>query len=533
MGSGKTAVGRRVAQRLSRPFVDLDEAIVARTGRPIPDLFAAGEATFRAAEVDTLASILAQYEGEEAVVALGGGTLTTESARRLLAESGALVAYLRVDPDTAWERVRGGNRPLARDRGSFAALLQARQSVYEKSAVLQLDAGAGRAPDQLAGAVIQALRDRETLPPEEPAGWRFELTSTARPSTVRGGVACLGTLTQAAGQASSRGRRLLIVADEHVWSLWGEEVQTALTTEAGSGPAALRLIPPGEVSKSVPTVTALWEWLASSGARRDDVIVAVGGGMVGDLAGFAAATFLRGMELWQVPTSLLAQVDSSVGGKVAVNLAAGKNLVGAFHQAGLVVADARFLRTLSPEELASGLGEVVKYALLEGPRLFGLLEARAEMVTVREEATLAGVVKDCVAYKIGVVAEDETDLGRRAVLNLGHTIGHALEATLGYGRVAHGAAVALGLLGALRISEELLGADPGLRARTSELLRRLGLRRTLPLPPVDHLLRAMGQDKKVTAAGRGLVGLRSLGEPVVGLEVPDGVLREALEVIRD
>ena len=323
---------------------------------------------------------------------------------------------------------------------------------------------------------------------------------------------------------------MFTVTDQNVAKAWGGAVRE-LFGKTGDAVEPL-VMAPGEQSKAVGGLETCWEWLAARGARRDDIVVALGGGVVGDLAGFAAATYQRGVGLWQVPTSLLAQVDSSVGGKTAINLAAGKNLAGAFYQPELVVIDPEALVTLPEADFVNGLGEVVKHALLVGDSLFVRLEDERRSVHERDIGLLSEVIRANVRYKAAVVAEDEFDTGRRAVLNLGHTTAHALELTLGYGRLGHGQAVGLGLLVALAVSERLLGLAPELRERTRALLADLGLPVSVELPPADVLKAAAAKDKKVTAGSTGFVGLRALGDPVCKLTLPDGLFAEALEVIR-
>jgi 3-dehydroquinate synthase len=302
-----------------------------------------------------------------------------------------------------------------------------------------------------------------------------------------------------------------------------------LGSAAGAEPLVL---PAGEPSKTVGNLAACWEWLAARGARRDDIVLALGGGVIGDLAGFAAATYQRGVGLWQVPTSLLAQVDSSVGGKTAIDLTAGKNLAGAFYQPGLVVLDPETLSTLPEAEYVNGLGEVVKYGLLAGKELFGNLERERRRVVERDPAVLNEMIRTCVRYKAVVVSDDERDTGSRAVLNLGHTTAHALEVGLGYGRLGHGEAVGLGLLVALAVSERLLGLDPAVRQRTTALLLDLGLPVDIDLPEKEALVAAAAKDKKVSAGSAGFVGMREVGEPVWRMALPEGLFAEALEVIR-
>ena len=318
------------------------------------------------------------------------------------------------------------------------------------------------------------------------------------------------------------GRRAYVVSDTTVWAQLGARLTPILEDAIGGAPLVIAV---GEKSKSVAEAERCWDWLAASGARRDDVVVAAGGGVVGDLAGFVAATYLRGVGLWQIPTTLLAQVDSSVGGKVAVNLAAGKNLVGGFYQPDLVVADPALLATLPESEFRSGMGEVVKYALLDADGLLDRLESEVEHVLVRRPDVVGAIVRRCVGVKAAVVADDETELGRRAVLNLGHTAAHALETTLGYGVLPHGVAVGLGLLVALAVSEEMGGLSPAVRERTRRLLLGLGLPVVTPVDVVgrsDRSRRARQEGHRRRKRLRVSAGSRrpGVGGPRAGRRVP-------------
>jgi shikimate kinase / 3-dehydroquinate synthase len=534
MGSGKTSVGTLAADLLGWRFIDLDAEIVAHSGMSVSEIFARyGEADFRRREVESLSRVLAGEAGGTAghgaedgvVLALGGGTLQSPQAAAMLAERGGVV-FLDIDADQAWERATGDNRPLAQDREAFAALLMARHTVYARSADWTIPVG-DRSAEQIAREVVLVVR---AAGPLWPRTWGLQLASTWRGSTIAGGGGCLALLRGLAAEVAGRGGRLFTVTDENVDRAWGGVIGELMERTAGRVPVLV--LDPGERSKSPAGLERCWEWLAAAGARRDDVVVAVGGGVVGDLAGFAAATYQRGVGLWQIPTSLLAQVDSSVGGKTAVNLASGKNLVGAFYQPDVVVIDPDTLSTLPQQEFTNGLGEVVKCALLSGEALFASLEARREAVVLREPSTMSDIVRACVCYKAEVVEEDEFDTGRRAVLNLGHTTAHALEAGLGFGQIGHGEAVALGLLVALAVSERLLGLDPAVRERTRTLLSAVGLRTAITLPSPEVMVAAAGRDKKVKAGSSGFVGLRAPGEPVWGLDVPGEVFAEAVEVIR-
>jgi shikimate kinase/3-dehydroquinate synthase len=442
-----------------------------------------------------------------------------------LADRGGVI-FLDVDPVEAWSRVQGTDRPLAADSERFRALLSRRRAAYESVADWVLPVG---------GKSIESLAEEiSALVAEAGDGWQTQwgrrLVSTERASLIVGGAGVLSGLERRATSARAEGSRFFAITDKNVMRAWGDEVQGMLGETARQ---AVFVVEPGEVSKSVGTLERCWDWLAERGARRDDVVVALGGGVVGDLGGFAAATYQRGVALWQIPTSLLAQVDSSVGGKTAINLGAGKNLVGAFYQPDLVLSDPGMLSTLPDEDYVGGLGEVVKHALLISEEFFSRLEAHSKSVLARDADVVGDLVKGCVGYKACVVAEDERENGRRAVLNLGHTIGHAIEVVEGYGTLAHGQAVSLGLLAALSVSERLLGLDPTVRERTRALLEAFGLETATQLPPTDLLLSAVGRDKKARAGTSGFVGLRALGDPVWAMNVSRGELESALDVIRE
>ena len=343
---------------------------------------------------------------------------------------------------------------------------------------------------------------------------------------------CLPRLGSLLRQHSIEGEAFLL-SDKTVWGLYGETLERGLEA---SGYSILErfLLDPGEASKSLANWTAALDRLVAleDGTVRRVFLVNLGGGVIGDIGGFVAASYRRGIPCVQVPTSLLAQVDSSVGGKTAVNLKAGKNLAGSFYQPDVVIIDPTVLRTLPDHEYKSGLGEVVKYGLLHSESFFARLEEQADAILSREPLVISSLAKTCVGFKARVVEEDERYRGCRAVLNLGHTIGHALEVTEGYGVISHGRAVALGILVSLAVSEQVLGLDTSVRERTRALMSRFALPTGLPSADVASVLRAVSRDKKVVAGSTGFVGLRAIGDPVWGMDLSPSVLEECLEVIR-
>jgi 3-dehydroquinate synthase len=322
------------------------------------------------------------------------------------------------------------------------------------------------------------------------------------------------------------GRRCAIVTDTRVGPRYLQPALSALR-EAGFEPACVT-VPAGERSKRVEMAARCYDRLAAHRLERGSFVVALGGGVVGDLAGFVAATYLRGLAWVQVPTTLLAQVDSSVGGKVGVNLRAGKNLVGAFHQPRLVLCDLATLSSLPEREYRAGLAEVIKYGIIRDARLFRLLERQMPALIAREPRRLATVVKRCCEIKAEVVGHDETESGLRAILNFGHTLGHALEAISGYGRYLHGEAIAIGQVWAARLSIRLLGLPAGEARRIQDLLASAGLptEARLSRRAQAALLAAMRHDKKVQGGVVRFVLLRRIGEAVRGQTVAPVWLRD-------
>ena len=315
-----------------------------------------------------------------------------------------------------------------------------------------------------------------------------------------------------------KGRRAFVVTNPTVAPLYAERVEASL---ARAGAAATRIeIADGEAHKDWRTLDAVYTSLLSAGADRRSVIVALGGGVVGDLAGFAAATYQRGIDFIQVPTTLLAQVDSSVGGKTGINHPLGKNMVGAFHQPLAVIADTATLSSLPAREFAAGLAEVVKYGAIRDGAFFDWLEARMEGLVERDAAALAHAIRRSCEVKAEIVALDERESGPRALLNLGHTFGHAIETLEGYGRWLHGEAVAVGMVLAARFSERQRGLAPGSADRLARLLARAGLPVAPPLLPPARWLEAMGRDKKNEGGRITLVLMEAIGRAVVDKSAP-------------
>jgi 3-dehydroquinate synthase len=323
-----------------------------------------------------------------------------------------------------------------------------------------------------------------------------------------------------------RGRHVLVVSDANVGPLYLSRVVGALP----EGKLTQVIFPPGEAEKTLASCARIFDDLALMGASRDATIVALGGGVVGDMAGFAAACWMRGIAFVQAPTTLLAMVDSSVGGKTAVDLPQGKNLIGAFHQPRAVIVDTGTLATLPDRELRAGLAEVVKYGALGDAEFFTWLEGNAQALLARDAQALAHAIEASCRTKAGIVARDETEQGERALLNLGHTFGHALETASGYGVLLHGEAIAIGMVQAARLSAHLRQANEADADRLQALLERFGLPTALPAgADVQRLLELMRLDKKNLSGRLRLVLWRGIGEAQVVPDVDEARVRAALE----
>ena len=321
---------------------------------------------------------------------------------------------------------------------------------------------------------------------------------------------------------------VLLVSDGNIPEL-SRRVRASLQ-EAGAR-VITTTVPPGESSKSLAQVERLARLAADAGLRRSDAVAALGGGVVGDLAGFVAATYQRGVRLMHLPTTLLAMVDSAIGGKTGVDLPEGKNYVGAIWQPDLVVMDTDALDSLPPRELACGFAEVVKYGMLDGLDLFEAIEAWPALPGPTD--ALVALIRRCVDHKLRVVAQDERDLGIRASLNLGHTVGHGIEAAAGYDRYRHGEAISLGLLAALRLAEGAVGLDASWRPRVAEILDRHGLPTRLdPAVTTTTILQAMGRDKKADADALNMVMVASPGDVRLRISPPRERLVAAIEELR-
>jgi shikimate kinase / 3-dehydroquinate synthase len=505
MGAGKSTAATEIAGALGVGALDSDALLEERLGHPVAREFAVnGEAAFREQEEALVCELLQEHRGEDVVIALGGGSVLSERVREAL--DGHVTVLLDVDPNTAWERVRaapgGAERPLARDRDAFRALHAERRELYE-------DVGDAILTDISLGAAARTLPGLDALA-AAPAGARMLWASSASgeyPVLVARGL--IGELARSAALwPLDRSRsRSFCVSDETVAGLYAARLGELAETIA---------IEPGEKHKTLADAERVWHELAAAGMTRGDHVVALGGGVVGDLAGFCAGTYQRGVPVVQIPTTLVAQVDSAYGGKTGVDLPEAKNYVGVYHQPAGVLVDPDTLSTLPPAELAAGWVEALKTALIAGGRLWQTVAGGGE---IDERVILA-----CARTKLAAVAADERDGGRRQVLNLGHTVGHAIETVTGYSRYRHGEAVGLGLLAALSLS-----GQQELRTQVRALLLAHDLPVTLSDVSTDAVIEAIGRDKKRVGASVPFVLVNGPGDVVHGCEVAAKDVRAAVE----
>ena len=515
MGAGKSTVAAELAQALGVTALDSDELLAQRFGHsPATEFELHGEASFRAAEEQVVCELLDAAE-PGAVIALGGGSILSERVRVALEPH--VVVLLDIEAEQAWERVGRPaeaspgalGRPLARDREAFLALHAERRQLYERHAHAFLP------PLARGGAthVLDALRALAAAPPGMRMVWAQSAAGEYPVLIGRGLLRAAGAREPAQLWPLDRTEsRPFCVTDETVGRLYGDQLE---------GLAGTIAIPPGEQHKTLAVAESVWRALLARQADRGDHVVALGGGVVGDLAGFCAATYQRGVPIVHIPTTLLAQVDSAYGGKTGVDLPEAKNYVGVYHQPAGVLVDPDTLQSLPERELAAGWVEVLKTALIAGGALWERVSAGADL----DEQTIL----DCARTKLAVVAADERDAGRRQVLNLGHTVGHAIETATGYARYRHGEAVGLGLLATLRLS----GAD-ALREQVREMLRQRDLPVTLDGAEVEDVLRAVARDKKRVGESLPFVLVGEPGDARIGCEIAPGELRSAvLELAAD
>ena len=527
MGAGKTSIGRRLAARLGLPFRDADQEIELAAGCTIPELFARyGEGAFRDGERRVIRRLLA---GDPMVLAFGGGAFM-DSQTRDATRAEATSVWLRCSLPTLVRRVAGrDNRPLlaGRDReDTLRQLMEVRYPIYAEADVI-VDCG-DEPPDVTTAGVMDALMEWK------PARRLHVVLSSTSYDVVIGDnlLARAGALLAPKLQQ----KRAVVVTDQNVAGL---HLQTLLDGLAQTAISATSIvIKGGEASKSMDTYLSVLDQLLEARVERRTAVIALGGGVVGDLAGFAAATTLRGLPFFQIPTTLLSQVDSSVGGKTGVNTKHGKNLVGAFYQPRMVLADTGTLGTLPPRELRAGYAEIAKAGLVGDAAFFAWCERHGQDVISGDREAQAEAIKRACAFKAAVVGDDEREEkpnDGRALLNLGHTFGHALEAEYGYdGGLLHGEGVAIGLGLAFKLSVRLGLCPPADAERVIAHVSAVGLTADLSMLnrrfSAATLIGHMRRDKKMRDGALHFVLARGIGQTFTSADVPPDAV---LELLRD
>jgi 3-dehydroquinate synthase len=482
MGSGKSQAALSLGELWREVPVDLDERIERRAGMPVARVFAErGEPAFRELERAVLDEVLADEKAR--IVALGGGTVADLRSRRRILSAGTLVT-LRASLDTLCGRLgQAASRPLLAGqdvRRRLTEVIEQRAAAYaECHAEIETD---GKTPAEIAAEVDRVVSDAPIVVPLGERTYRVEVGAGVRHAL------------DARARRAVTGKHVVLVTDTGVLEPWAKRAETVLAERGFQ--VILVCLPAGEEHKNLTSIERIWDAALAGGVDRDALVVAVGGGVVGDMAAFAASTILRGVAFGQLPTTLLAMVDSAVGGKTGIDRPQGKNLIGSFHQPRFVLCDVETLATLPMAERRAGLAEVVKSAWLDGEASVRMLEERAAELLACDLDATTDAVRMSVQLKARIVTEDEKETGVRALLNLGHTVGHAIEAAQGFSGLRHGEAVALGMVAAFRLSRALGRASTADVERMTRLLEKLGLPVNLDAYLSDQTLDFVGSDKK-------------------------------------
>ncbi len=525
MGAGKTTVGKILAKQLGKTFIDSDEEIQKRTGVKISHIFdVEGEEGFRQRETSVIQDLV---KLNNIVLATGGGAVLKPENREALSQNGVVI-YLKSGVHDLWQRTRHDHsRPLlqtANPRAKLQELFELRDPIY--SSVADHIVHTGRQSVQILIARLMkriSTNDHSVSTRNNMQTLNVGLAERSYPIHIGQNLIAQFELLQ----KHIPHKRVAVITNTTVAPLYLEKLTNMLTSHGIQVQPIV--LPDGEQYKNSESLNAIYDALLSNRCERNTPLIALGGGVIGDMTGFAAASYLRGVPFIQIPTTLLAQVDSSVGGKTGINHPLGKNMIGAFYQPKVVIADVSTLNTLSDKELRAGLAEVIKYGLIRDLPFLEWLEQNIEKLLQRDAAALQyAIVRSC-QNKAAVVGVDERESGERALLNLGHTFGHAIENAMGYGVWLHGEAVAAGTIMAADLSQRLGWLTESEVNRTRALFDRAGLPVKGPQLGNEKYLQLMGLDKKVADGKIRFVLLKALGQAVITDDVPVDLLKQTLE----
>ncbi|MBS0423226.1 MAG: 3-dehydroquinate synthase [Proteobacteria bacterium] len=532
MGAGKTTIGKVLASSLNKEFADSDHEIQERTGVKIPVIFEIeGETGFRKRESETLLELTKK---RNIILATGGGAVLHSGNRQLLRQNG-IVIYLRASVNDLYRRTRHDkNRPLLQTQNLYARLnelYQQRDALYRETAHIIIDSGKQGVRFLVQKLINKLLSlDLNTIMLGDHGNTMQTITVDFTPSSekrsypIHIGHGILQRVDLIASHLPQK--RVAIVSNTAVAPLYLDKLQTALD-KLGilSFPV---ILPDGEAHKNWETLNLIFDALLKNHCERNTALLALGGGVVGDLTGFAAATYLRGVPFIQIPTTLLAQVDSSVGGKTGINHPLGKNMIGAFYQPRLVLTDSATLETLPDRELRAGLAEVIKYGLIRDPAFFDWLEQNMHRLLARDPVTMNEAIQRSCENKAEIVAADEKEKGIRALLNLGHTFGHAIENGMGYGTWLHGEAVAAGTVMAAELSRRMKLISDADVQRIRKIFVQAGLPVDAPKMSPEKYVQLMALDKKVESGKMRFIVLNRIGEAVMRADIAPAVLNETI-----
>ena len=501
-GTGKTTLGRLCAKLLGYTFVDTDEEISKQTGKSIAEIFSTqGEDVFRDIESNTLAKII-KYKNS--VISLGGGTLLSDINRSIAKDHGVLICLRASESNIEARLANNDERPLLQNNkenlSSISVLLAQRKAHYD-SFDFQLKTDDTK-PDVLAEHIVDKL-----MP------WHHTITTNTGGYPLILGVKALTYLTS---MLNNHGlpKPNLIISDTNIAPLWSNKLGRQLSIPVFS-------IPDGESHKTLETVHNIYDQFLLHDLDRSSLVLVVGGGVVGDIAGFAAATYMRGIRWVNIPTTLLSMIDASIGGKVGVDLPQGKNMIGAFHPPEMVLADPETLTTLPDNEYKAGLAEVIKHGIIADAELFSLVQSKSLPLS-------RDLLQKALEVKINIIQQDPFEQNERAKLNLGHTIGHGVEAASNY-RLRHGEAIAIGLYGEALLAEQIGIADPGLSSKIEKQLASLGLPTKCPGLSTIQIKQLMSNDKKKKSGNLYFTLPTSIGAVDYDVQVEDNILTKTIE----